>query len=363
MTGSAATLLDELETALAHGSESRRAHTLRQVTDLFLLNAADYTNEQTSVFDDVFDVLVRNVELSAKALLAQRLAPVPSAPPRVIHKLAFDDEIEVAGPVLTHSERLTEQVLIETAQTKSQAHLLAISVRKVLPAAVTDVLVDRGDSNVVNSVVGNTGAQFSESGYKRLLELCERDDDLATCFGTRPAIPRHHFVKLLSRASNTVRSRLEALNSQSAADISAAVNDAALRAQNRSANENARMTAAEQLVEQLHTQGKLDGDQIAAFAAAGQFEETNAALAALANVPVSVVETLMIKSRSEGVMILAKVVDLPWLAVKAILDMRASLSGQQAPVDLNFCKVSYSRLKPATAQQVLRFHRMRQEKH
>ena len=354
----AVSILDQLEDTLSHGTVQRRVETLRKITDLFLVNAPDYDDEQTAVFDDVFQVLVRKIEVAAKALLSQRLAPIASAPPRIAHALAFDDEIDVAGPMLTQSERLTDDMLVENARAKSQAHLLAISKRKRLSSAVTDVLVDRGDSNVVNSVVANLGAEFSENGYSRLLELAERDDDLATCVGARPSIPRHHFVKLLSRASNTVRSRLKALNAEAEAEVSVAVSEAALAASNRSATESASMIAAQAMVEQLQRDGKLNADQIVAFANAGQFEETNAALALLANVPVALVENLMVTSQSEGVMILTKVADLPWPPVQAVLNMRTKLSAAPA-VDLNFCRVSDNRLKVATAQQVLRFHRMR----
>jgi len=356
----ATSLLDELEDTMAHGTVQRRVETLRQITDLFLVNATSYSDEQTSVFDDVFEVLVRKIEISAKILLSQRLAPVRSAPPRVIQTLAFDDVIEVAEPILTQSERLTDEMLVENARSKSQAHLLAISKRKSLSTTVTDVLVDRGDSRVVNSVVANLGAELSETGYDRLLELSERDDDLATCVGTRPSIPRHHFVKLLSKAAGTVRARLQALNAQAPAEVSSAVEEATKVTYDKSASDSASLAAAVKLVEQLQHEGKLNADQIAAFAEAGKFDESNAALALLANVPVSPVETMMVKSQSEGVMILTKVADLPGPAVDAVLEMRVKLSG--APqVDLNFCRVSYNRLKPATAQQVLRFHRMRSQ--
>jgi uncharacterized protein (DUF2336 family) len=354
----AAKVLDQLEDSLSHGTVERRVETLRKITDLFLVNASNYNDDHTSVFDDVFQVLVQKIEISAKALLSQRLAPVTSAPPRIVHSLAFDDAIDVAGPVLTQSERLTDEMLVENAMNRSQAHLLAISKRDKLSPVVTDVLVDRGDSRVVNSVVANLGAEFSESGYTRLLELSERDDDLATCVGTRPSIPRHHFVKLLSRASGTVKTRLQALNAEAAAEVSSAVSEAAMAASNRSATESASMAAAQALIEGLHHDGKLNADQIVAFADAGKFEETNAALALLANVPVALVENMMVTSQSEGVMILTKVAEMPWPAVQSVLNMRTKLSG--APkVDLNFCRVSYNRLKVATAQQVLRFHRMR----
>src|SRR3954447_6153635 len=118
-----AELLDELQTTLAHGTVARRVETLRRVTDLFLNGAVDYSDEQVALFDDVFHCLLRHIEASAKALLANRLASVDSAPPRTMRTLAFDDLIEVAAPVLAQSDRLDDETLIETARNKSQAHL------------------------------------------------------------------------------------------------------------------------------------------------------------------------------------------------------------------------------------------------
>src|ERR1700709_1564150 len=137
-------LLDELQTTLAHGTAARRVETLRRVTDLFLNGAVDYSDEQIALFDDVFHCLMRHIEASAKALLASRLAPVGTAPPLTIRALAIDDVIEVAAPVLSQSERLDDDALIETARSKSQAHLMAISTRQRLGCPGADVLILRG---------------------------------------------------------------------------------------------------------------------------------------------------------------------------------------------------------------------------
>src|SRR5246127_5378894 len=91
-------LLDELQTALAHGTVARRVETLRRVTDLFLNGAVDYSDEQIALFDDVFQCLMRHIEASARALLANRLAPISTAPYNTIRTLAFDEAIEGAGP-------------------------------------------------------------------------------------------------------------------------------------------------------------------------------------------------------------------------------------------------------------------------
>jgi hypothetical protein len=51
---------------------------------------------------------------------------MPDAPPQIVRTLALDDEIAVAEPILSKSERLDDATLIEGAATKSQEHLLAI---------------------------------------------------------------------------------------------------------------------------------------------------------------------------------------------------------------------------------------------
>lgn len=352
-------LLDELQTTLAHGTVARRVETLRRVTDLFINGAVDFSNEQISLFDDVFQCLTEHIETSAKVLLSNRLAPLDTAPPRTIRALAFDDLIEVAAPLLSRSERLDDETLIETARNKSQAHLMAISVRRVLSGAVTDVLVLRGNDEVIQSTVNNPGAEFSERGFNRLVDRAEGDDNLATCLAMRPTIPRHVYLKLLAKASATVRERLEAANPQQAADVPIAVREATRRARTAPSAVTQETAIAHALVKSLYEDGRLDERQVATFAEAGKFDEANASIAALANVPVSIAENMMIETRAEGVMILAKVSGMSWLTVKAIINMRDKLAVGE-PTDLAACKATYERLRPSTAQQVLRFHRMQQ---
>ncbi len=352
-------LLDELQTTLAHGTVARRVETLRRVTDLFINGAVDYSSEQIELFDDVFQCLMHHIETSAKALLSKRLAPIDTAPTQTIRALAFDDLIEVAAPVLSLSERLDDDALIETARTKSQAHLMAISTRRVLSGAVTDVLVLRGDDEVVQSTVNNPGAEFSERGFTRLINRAGDDEDLATCVGLRPNIPRHLYLKLLAKASETVRARLEAANPRQAGEVPTAVREATRRARSAPSAITRETAIAHALVKSLYEDGRLDEHQVEAFAEAGKFDEANAAIAALANVTVLVAENMMIETRAEGVMILAKVAGMSWSTVKAIINMRDDLSGTD-PTDLQACKDTYERLRPSTAQQVLRFHRMQQ---
>ena len=122
--------------------------------------------------------------------------------------LARDDETDVACPVLSLSERLDDSTLVETARSKSQDHLFAISRRQSLSQVVTDVLVERGDTQVLLSVAGNAGALFSQRGYECLVGRAEGNDSLAERIGRRKDIPPKVFALLIRTASERVHDAL-----------------------------------------------------------------------------------------------------------------------------------------------------------
>jgi len=164
---------------------------------------------------------------------------------------------------------------------------------------------------------------------------------------------------LLAKASATVRARLEAANPPLADEVSNAVREATRMARSAPSAMTEETAIAHALVKSLFDDGRLDEDQVAAFAEAGKFDEANAAIAALASVSVSIAENMMVETRAEGVMILAKISGMSWSTVRALINMRDDLAGKERS-DLEACKATYERLRPSTAQQVLRFHRMQQ---
>ena len=192
-----------------------------------------------------------------------------------------------------------------------------------------------------------------------MVTRAEGNDNLATCLGTRRGIPRPHYLKLIARASDSVRARLQAANPREADDISAAVREAAFDVGHGTGAISEEAAKAQRLVKLLFDDGRLDEEQIASFAANGKFEETTAALATCAGISVATVENMMIESRSEGLLILAKVSGLSWPTLKLILGMRGEAADSME--DLEEYRSSYDMLRPSTAQQVLRFYRMRQE--
>ena len=142
---------------------------MRRLTDFFIVDGAGLSEDHVAMFDDVMSRLIVAIDKSARAEFGEMLARHPNAP-KTSRILALDDEIAVAAPVLSHSRSLDDETLIETAKTKSQDHLFAITLRQSIGEAVTDVLVERGNSKVVVSAAGNPGAKFSDFGATTLAD-------------------------------------------------------------------------------------------------------------------------------------------------------------------------------------------------
>jgi uncharacterized protein (DUF2336 family) len=354
-------LIDELEAALNSGTNSRRIEMLTRITDLFVSGAGRYSDEQIGVFDDVMVRLVSMIETQARSKLAHRLAAISDAPSNVIHMLAFDDEIEVAEPVLRQSERLEDPALVASANTKSQRHLFAIAQRRSLSEAVTDVLVERGDRDVVHSVVNNVGARFSDAGFRMLVNRSADDDDLATVVGLRSDIPRTHFLVLLEKASSAVRARLAAENPQASSTIEGVIAEVVGGIRNDARNASPDFAAAQAAVERQNRLRRIGEAEIYQYAHDRKFEETAIALSMMCDTPIDVVERALLDPGAEIVLILAKVAGLSATTTKAILLLRAADRGMSAK-DLDQALTSFNRLQPDTARRVLGFFRTRVKK-
>jgi uncharacterized protein (DUF2336 family) len=354
-------LIDELKAALASGTNARGIEMLTRLTDLFVDGASRYSEEQIGIFDDVMARLVSTIEAKDRAELAHRLAPITNAPSSVIHMLAFDDHIEVAQPILRQSERLDDPALLANANTKSQRHLFATSQRQSLSETVTDVLVERGDREVVHAVVKNVGARFSDAGFRMLVKRSAGDDDLATIVGMRSDIPRPHFLVLVEKASSALRARLAARNPQASSTIEGAVAAVAGGIRDDARNSSPDFAAAQTAVERQNRIRRIGEAEIHQYARDRKFEETAIALSLLCDTPIDVVERALLDPGAEIVLILAKVAGLSSTTTKAILLLRAADRAMSAK-DLDQALASFNRLQPGTARRVLGFFRTRVKK-
>lgn len=353
----AASLLPQLEAVVQQGSAQHRAETLRRIAALFVERAASFNDQHVALFDDVFGYLIEGVEAGALSEMARSLAPLPNAPPGVLRTLAYNENIDVAGPVLSEAA-LAEADLKLIAETASQAHLLALASRQDLSEALADSLVAHGDHDVVSAVAAHTNVHLSEAAFTALVQKAERDSALGEKLSLRTDIPPHLFRQLLMRGSDLVQKHLLAQARPGTADVIApALADVPEDAVEEAATPESDRESALAAVRKLHAQHKLGEADIAEFAASGQYEKTLAALAIVCAVPIEVVDRLMKDDRVDPILILSRAGGFNWPTVLAIIGLWPGEKIVERALDA--ARENFERLAAATAQRVLRFWQVR----
>lgn len=348
-------IIEEVESALHDASAGKRVDVLRRVTDLFVSDAEQYSDEQTALFDSVMGRLVTHIEGRAAVELSQRLAPMANAPLQTLRSLAGHEDIEVSGPILEKSERLTDGDLVAIAKTRGQAHLARIASRTHLREAVTDALVDHGDSGVANTLAQNPGANFSTIGMAKLVLRADGDDRLAESIGRRSDIPAHIYSQLLSQATDVVRGKLLAAAPPSQQD---AIKKILAEISAQVVPKTGTMhyyAAAERAMRPFSQDTDVTKRKLVEFANTKRIAEVAVGLSILSGVPAEQVDRLLHAPNAFGLIVLCKSLTMDW-GLAYVIIMMCKRSAQTEEL-----REQYNALTVVSAQRVLRFWQGRQK--
>jgi uncharacterized protein (DUF2336 family) len=347
-------LLEGLDEAVSRGTPESRARALWHATDLMMTGR--YSEDEIWTFGEVIARLAEEIEVAARAELARRMAHFDDAPVNILHKLAFDDSIDVAGPVLQESERLEPYAMVANVCLKSQPHLLAISKRESLVEMVTDVLVTRGDQEVVTSVASNGGARFSDAGFQHMIELAEGDTVLAERLGLRADIPRHVFRQLIAKASDEVKKRLLHERPDMVEQIHSTVTEVAGELKSRLAPASKSYLIAKQAVTAQYQLGKLNEKVISGYARSRKFEEVTLGLSLMCALPENAVERALLDNNRDTLLILARALRFAWETTMSLLFLGAR-DHRIASKELRDLKDRFGRLNIETSLNVMKSYR------
>jgi uncharacterized protein (DUF2336 family) len=348
-------LINEIQDTTVSGLTKKQLRALTRITDLFAAGSGRYSRQQIELFDEVFKTLVAVIELKTRVKLARHLATDPNAPATLVRAFAFDDAIAVAAPVLSQSMALSESDLVVNASTQSQDHLYAIAQRRTISEVITDILIERGEPNVVHTVAKNAGARISDGSFGELVVRAGDDAQLALHVGRRRDIPRHHFLKLLETASAAVCSRIVAANPQFTDTVQDAVtvviDDINLEVRNNSPDH----ARARKRVKRLKYWKELGEANVHAAARAQNFEQTVMALSVLAGCPIAMAERAVLNENPGVVQVIAKAAGCSWATVKTLLLMTAA-DRRMSKADLDRARKNFEQLETRTAKRVLEFN-------
>lgn len=345
--------LKDLNEAISRGSAGSREKALWHATDVLL--EGEYNEEQIWVFGEVIARLADEIEQVARAELSRRLAHSNNAPPKVVKMLAFDDAIEVAGPILQFSPRLDSQSLIANIRAMGQPHMLAISRRNALSVEVTDELVTRGNQQVVQSIAANNGACFSDFGFLQMIKRAETDSILAAHVGLRKEIPPHMFRQLVAKASHEVRRKLERERPDLSKEIRTSVKDAASQLFGA---DKADYLAVRRAVTSRYEAGRLNEKSVLGYAMARKIDEITVGLSLSCVLPEDFVGTAFAHNNRDMILVMSKSLDYDWETAMALLFLAAE-NHRISAGELEALKAEFERADADASRGILKIYQAR----
>ncbi|WP_168713174.1 DUF2336 domain-containing protein [Parvibaculum lavamentivorans] len=164
-----------------------REAALRRLADLALLPSTLISPQERSILDSVLAVTVTRLDETIRTRLAERLAPQADAPRELAMALALDT-VEVARPLLSEGLPLKGGDLIHVAREGGPEHRELLAMRKDLPSAVADVLIEAGDTELVARLLGNKTAQLSFRAIETLTRRSAAEPEFQPLVLARPEL-------------------------------------------------------------------------------------------------------------------------------------------------------------------------------
>ena len=168
-------------------SEERRT-LLRMVTETLDHPAHPASESEMAEMDRLLSTVAQEYSVQVRTEFARLVAASASRFCDTAANFAMDD-IAVAGPILRSSQALSDDTLLKVVGQKSQQHMLAVTKRAGISANISQALVERGNDDVVASLLDNAEAQIADATYDAVAERAASSPTLQAPLVRRRDVP------------------------------------------------------------------------------------------------------------------------------------------------------------------------------
>jgi uncharacterized protein (DUF2336 family) len=248
------------------------------VTALFERQASHFSPTERAMAADILKRISKDVEMSLRIALAEKLADRDDAPVELIVLLA-DDRIEVARPVLMRSPVLPEADLVRILCDAGDDHSLAIAQRPRLDETVTAAIARSQCEAVLIALLRNEGAKISDVTFQSLVERAKSAESLQEPLVRRKDLPAQLAANMYTWVSGALKQALAARYPEVAPSVALALDDTtALLKAGKLVNS---ADTAKKLVDKLNAAGQIKASFVVRALQQGNIELFEQAFATL----------------------------------------------------------------------------------
>jgi len=339
---------------IASASKSRFDEIYVTVSALFQQQNPVFNVRERDLAIDILRRISKDVEMSIRIALAERLADDATAPHELIVLLA-DDRIEVARPVLMRSRVLTEPDLIQIARNGSDDHHLALAGRPDLGEPVSAALARSECEAVVVALLRNKGAQIATETFDSLVERARQLASLQQALAERHDLPQALALRMYVWVSAALKSSLLQRYPEVAQSLGPAIDEtsAMLQAGKPATSE----ASAKKLIEKLSGSGQLRASFLIRVLHQGQMDLFDHGFAALLQIDVEALRRLLYHNNPNAVALACRAAGIDRSAFLTVFNLarrQRRVSTALSDSDQREIQVVFSQIQKADALQQLK---------
>lgn len=171
-----------------------RAALLKRLADVVCLPSSRVNAFERSMTADLLVDMLREAEPEERKRVAQRLVGLTEIPASLV-RLLLRDEVDVAEELLINAAALSDADLLDCARMGNLEHRRLIALRRGVSEVVSDVLIEFGEILVLDCLLRNDDARFSNGGVEAVVALTRGDARLTSSLLKRRELrPAHAYV-------------------------------------------------------------------------------------------------------------------------------------------------------------------------
>lgn len=349
--------LDEIVSLYNSGPQEQASELLQRITDLYFLTVEQQSVDEIGSFGDAMIRMSKSADPVARARFAERMSKAEPVPIEVLRTLARD-EIFIARPVLQYARGLREGDLVAILGDVGQEHMSATAHRENLTIPVTDILVNRGDAEVLLALAQNVGASLSPESRDRLYNAAGENDALLHILNARRDIAINPMSKLKRLAESefwhqVAETLLMAPDETETVDPKPKIQKAKEAEEPKPEPEAPKKEAPASL---LTTKSNAAANEklLVEAARGGKVVETIEALSRVTSLDNAMVEHCLFEANLPALMVLCKAHKLAASTFTSLLQLRENYTETPITDTIGLLR-RYEAMTPDTAQRVIRF--------
>lgn len=280
----------DVETLAKDPSVENKALTAQKVTAYY--TGTDITERGLKLAEDIFRIMVEDVEIKVREILSESLKNCKSVPRDITLKLIHDKD-SVAVPFIKYYANLTKEDMISILEAQSINKQKAVAQRKNLSEDISQFIAETCPEEVVGTLISNESAKIVEKTYDTIVNRYPDSEDIKRHLVYRSELPVSVIEKIVSSLSEELQKRLvinHNLPSDIATDIVEQVKE---KTTLKISEEYSSDKQIEELVHQLYTSNHLTPSLVVRSICMGDLKFFEYSLVYLSNTPLLEVRKIL----------------------------------------------------------------------